>query len=135
MNLAEFGLTELTNIEKDNALKSILNSANLLSSIVNDILDFSKIEAGKLDIENINFNLHEIINDAVQPLKKQASDKGIKFVLTVDENVAVTLKGDPTRISQILNNLCSNAIKFTKQGLVNLKVCVKKLNKYTRYFI
>lgn len=126
LNLAEFGLTELTNIEKDNALKSILNSANLLSSIVNDILDFSKIEAGKLDIENINFNLHEIINDAVQPLKKQASDKGIKFVLTVDENVAVTLKGDPIRISQILNNLCSNAIKFTKQGLVNLKVCVKK---------
>ncbi|MBB1343457.1 response regulator [Pseudoalteromonas sp. SG43-7] len=125
LNLAEFGLAEETSLEKDNALKSILNSANILSSIVNDILDFSKIEAGKLDIENINFNLKEVVNDLFKPLIKQASAKGIKLTLYIDEKVAATLKGDPVRISQILNNLCSNAIKFTNQGQVNLKVSVQ----------
>ncbi|MEI8617985.1 ATP-binding protein [Pseudoalteromonas sp. B193] len=126
LNLAEFGLAETSNIQKDNALKSILSSANILSNIVNDILDFSKIEAGKLNIENINFNLSEVINNVINPLMKQATDKGIKFIPSIDKNIATTLKGDPVRVSQILNNLCSNAIKFTQQGQVEFKVTVKE---------
>ncbi|MCK8120191.1 ATP-binding protein [Pseudoalteromonas sp. 2CM32C] len=125
LNLAEFGLSDSSNSEKDIALKSILNSANILSNIVNDILDFSKIEAGKLDIEHIDFNLKDVVNGVIEPLKKQASDKGIKFNVLIDKKVAETLKGDPLRISQILNNLCSNAIKFTQAGHVDLIINLK----------
>ena len=66
-NSAEFGLSDSSNSEKDIALKSILNSANILSNIVNDILDFSKIEAGKLDIEHIDFNLKDVVNGVIEP--------------------------------------------------------------------
>ena len=125
LNLAEFGLSDSSNSEKDIALKSILNSANILSNIVNDILDFSKIEAGKLDIEHIDFNLKDVVNGVIEPLKKQASDRGIKFNVSIDKKVAETLKGDPLRISQILNNLCSNAIKFTQAGHVDLIINLK----------
>lgn len=135
LNLAEFGLAETSNIEKDNALKSILSSANILSNIVNDILDFSKIEAGKLNIENINFNLSEVINNVINPLMKQATDKGIKFIPSIDKNIATTLKGDPVRVSQILNNLCSNAIKFTQQGQVEFKVTVKENSLNTQNIV
>lgn len=124
LNFAAFGLAETSIIEKDNALKSILNSAKILSSIVNDILDFSKMEAGKLDIENINFNLNDLINDLIKPLKKQACDKGITFTESIAKNLVPTIKGDPVRVAQILNNLCSNAIKFTKEGKVELNVRV-----------
>ncbi|EAW28747.1 histidine kinase response regulator hybrid protein [Alteromonadales bacterium TW-7] len=125
LNLAEFGLSDSNNNEKDEALKSILNSATILSNIVNDILDFSKIEAGKLDIEHIDFKLSEVINSVIEPLTKQALNKGIKLITSVDKKVAETLKGDPLRISQILNNLCSNAIKFTQAGQVELIVTVE----------
>nr|WP_288337945.1 GAF domain-containing hybrid sensor histidine kinase/response regulator [uncultured Pseudoalteromonas sp.] len=90
LNLAEFGLSDSNNNEKDEALKSILNSATILSNIVNDILDFSKIEAGKLDIEHIDFKLSEVINSVIEPLTKQALNKGIKLITSVDKKVAET---------------------------------------------
>lgn len=128
LNLAELGLAEQSNTEKNNTLKSILSSANILSSIINDILDFSKIEAGKLNIESIDFNLEDIVNNVITPLKKQATNKGIGFTLEIEPNVEKNLKGDPVRLSQILNNLCSNAIKFTKHGQVMLKVAANSKN-------
>jgi len=132
LNLAEFGMTETTTEEKDSTLKSILKSAHYLSNIVNDILDFSKIEAGKLEIEHIHFNLNDVISDVIKPQLQQASAKGIKLITSVDPKIADNLKGDPLRISQILNNLCSNAIKFTNFGQVELKVSVKSTTLQTQ---
>ncbi|WP_409424702.1 response regulator [Pseudoalteromonas sp. RW-H-Ap-1] len=132
LNLAEFGMTETTTKEKDSTLKSILKSAHYLSNIVNDILDFSKIEAGKLEIEHIDFNLNDVISDVIKPQLQQASTKGIKLITSVDPKIADNLKGDPLRVSQILNNLCSNAIKFTKTGQVDLKVSIKSSTLQTQ---
>ena len=132
LNLAEFAISEGTTEEKDNTLKSILKSAHYLSNIVNDILDFSKIEAGKLEIEHINFNLNDVISDVIKPQLQQASAKGIKLIKSVDPKIAENLKGDPLRVSQILNNLCSNAIKFTKTGQVELKVSIKSSTLQTQ---
>ncbi|TMP55923.1 response regulator [Pseudoalteromonas sp. S1612] len=132
LNLAEFAISEGTTEEKDNTLKSILKSAHYLSNIVNDILDFSKIEAGKLEIEHINFNLNDVISDVIKPQLQQASAKGIKLIKSVDPKIAESLKGDPLRVSQILNNLCSNAIKFTKTGQVELKVSIKSSTLQTQ---
>ncbi|WP_193050370.1 response regulator [Pseudoalteromonas undina] len=132
LNLAEFAISEGTTEEKDNTLKSILKSAHYLSNIVNDILDFSKIEAGKLEIEHINFNLNDVISDVIKPQLQQASTKGIKLITSVDPKIADNLKGDPLRVSQILNNLCSNAIKFTKTGQVELKVSIKSSTLQTQ---
>ncbi|MGB1201568.1 MAG: response regulator [Cognaticolwellia aestuarii] len=129
LNLAEFGLAETTLSDKDSSLTNILNSARYLSNIVNDILDFSKIEANKLEIEHISFDLKEVVNHVVKPHLKQATKKGIKLSLFIDPKSAATLQGDPIRISQILNNLCSNAIKFTKQGKVEVNVNVKEVAK------
>lgn len=132
LNLAEFAISEGTTEEKDNTLKSILKSAHYLSNIVNDILDFSKIEAGKLEIEHIDFNLNDVISDVIKPQLQQASTKGIKLITSVDPKIADNLKGDPLRVSQILNNLCSNAIKFTKTGQVELKVSIKSSTLQTQ---
>ncbi|KAF7769490.1 hypothetical protein PUND_a0619 [Pseudoalteromonas undina] len=132
LNLAEFAISEGTTEEKDNTLKSILKSAHYLSNIVNDILDFSKIEAGKLEIEHINFNLNDVISDVIKPQLQQASAKGIKLIKSIDPKIAENLKGDPLRVSQILNNLCSNAIKFTKTGQVELKVSIKSSTLQTQ---
>lgn len=132
LNLAEFGMTETTTEEKDSTLKSILKSAHYLSNIVNDILDFSKIEAGKLEIEHIDFDLNDVISDVIKPQLQQASTKGIKLITSVDSKIADNFKGDPLRVSQILNNLCSNAIKFTKTGQVELKVSIKSSTLQTQ---
>ncbi|WP_372859680.1 response regulator [Pseudoalteromonas sp.] len=132
LNLAEFGRSESTITEKDNALTSVLNSAHYLSNIINDILDISKIESGQLEIEHIDFSPSEIINDVVKPQSQQASAKGIKLNLSKDPSMAEVVKGDPVRISQILNNLCSNAIKFTHNGQVDIKVSVKKSTQNTQ---
>ena len=132
LNLAEFAISETTTDEKNSTLKSILKSAHYLSNIVNDILDFSKIEAGKLEIEHINFSLNEVISDVIKPLLQQASAKGIKLITSIDPKIADNLKGDPLRISQILNNLCSNAIKFTNFGQVELKISVKNSTLQTQ---
>ena len=132
LNLAEFAISETTTEEKNSTLKSILKSAHYLSNIVNDILDFSKIEAGKLEIEHINFSLNEVISDVIKPLLQQASAKGIKLITSIDPKIADNLKGDPLRISQILNNLCSNAIKFTNFGQVELKISVKNSTLQTQ---
>ncbi|WP_205663318.1 PAS domain-containing hybrid sensor histidine kinase/response regulator [Alteromonas facilis] len=124
LNLAEFAFKEESKEEKNSALKSILSSTQILTNIVNDILDFAKIDAGKLEIENIEFNLQELISSVEKPMLQMASDKGIQFITDLSPNIANVLIGDPVRISQILNNLCSNAVKFTELGQVTLKIDV-----------
>jgi len=99
-------------------------SANALLAILNDILDVSKIEAGKLDFENIAFNFKDIVNDIVVLHSLKAEQTGVYLVQQIDETLPEYLLGDPTRLRQIIVNLVSNALKFTRQGEVKVSIDV-----------
>ena len=102
-------------------------SADALLAILNDILDLSKIEAGKLSFENIAFNIKDIVKDIVVLHSLKAEQQSISLVQQIDESLPEYLLGDPTRLRQIIVNLVSNALKFTRQGEV--KVCIDVVNK------
>ena len=102
------------------------SSENLLT-LINDILDFSKIEAGKVELEATSFRLKDLIESLQQSFTFQAKEKQIDFIIDYDEDIPPTMIGDPVRLNQILNNLVSNALKFTKEGSVKLNV--KLLNE------
>jgi len=103
------------------AFVMIYNSGNLLLGIINNILDLSKIEAGKMEIAVIKYELASLINDIVQ-LNIMRNSKQIEFEVHVDENLPAQLMGDEIRIRQILNNLLSNAFKYTEEGRIKLSV-------------
>jgi len=103
-------------------LSRIYTSGNLLLGIINDILDLSKIEAGKLDIIASTYQPASVISDAAQLNILRSQDKPIMFELNINENLPAELIGDELRIKQILNNLLSNAFKFTDTGSVTLSV-------------
>jgi signal transduction histidine kinase/CheY-like chemotaxis protein/HAMP domain-containing protein len=123
---AILGITEIQlqneNILPDmqEALGEIYNSGYLLMDIINDILDLSKIEAGKLELVPVNYDVASLINDTVHLNLMRYDSKPVQFKLTVDENIPSTLYGDELRIKQILNNLLSNAFKYTDSGEVSL---------------
>ena len=100
----------------------IQSSAESLLTIINDILDFSKIEAGKLDFDIIDFNLPATIEGVTETLYLKAHKKGLEFGIFIDPAVPQHLIGDPNRLRQILINLTANAIKFTSQGEVVIRV-------------
>ena len=97
-------------------------SADSLLSLLNDILDFSKIEAGKLDIESIEFALRDSLDDTMKVLSFRAHEKGLELACIVSPDVPERLRGDPTRLRQIILNLAGNALKFTSEGEVVLRV-------------
>jgi PAS domain S-box-containing protein len=100
-------------------------SADNLMVLINDILDFSKIEAGKVELECIDFNFRNFINNVTAGFQMKAKEKSLDFIVDVDPKIPAHLIGDPTRLSQILTNLCCNAIKFTEVGNVALKADFK----------
>ncbi len=102
-------------------------SADALLAILNDILDLSKIEAGKLSFENIAFDFKQVVKDIVILHSLKAEQKGVFLVQQVDESLPELLMGDPTRLRQVIVNLVSNALKFTRQGEV--KIIVDVVNK------
>jgi PAS domain S-box-containing protein len=110
------------------ALYKIHNSGDLLLYIINDILDLSKIEAGKLEIMPAQYDIASMINDTVMLNVMRIGSKPIEFRLSVDENIPIRLIGDELRIKQILNNIISNAIKYTFKGEVKLTVSAEKTN-------
>ncbi|MCK9379479.1 MAG: response regulator [Sulfuritalea sp.] len=95
-------------------------AARSLLGIINDILDFSKIEAGKLDIEQVEFGLDAVLEQLTDAIGYQVEHKGIEFLIRYDVSIPPLLIGDPLRLGQIMLNLCSNAVKFTEQGEVEL---------------
>jgi signal transduction histidine kinase/CheY-like chemotaxis protein len=107
------------------ALGKIYNSGYLLLGIINDVLDLSKIEAGKLELVPVNYDVPSLINDTVYLNIMRFDSKPIVFDLEVDENIPLTLFGDELRIKQILNNLLSNAFKYTDSGKVLLSIAVE----------
>ena len=103
-------------------LKTLMFSAENLLKLINNILDFSKIEAGKIDIIHKEFNLKDIVNSLNHGFSMQAKEKQITFEVNLDHRIPNTIIGDPLRISQILNNLVSNAVKFTDNGGVTVYI-------------
>jgi len=108
------------------ALERIYNSGDLLLGIINDILDLSKIEAGKLELLPVQYDIASLIHDTVKLNIMRYESKPIDFKLTVSENVPSTLFGDELRIKQILNNLLSNAFKYTQEGQIELMLSADK---------
>jgi PAS domain S-box-containing protein len=105
-------------------------SADNLLVLINDILDYSKIDAGKITLEEVEFKLSDLIVSIEQSMLHKAQEKGIEIDLDLDEALPENVIGDPVRISQILNNLVSNAIKFTQRGLVRIEVKVKERTEH-----
>ncbi|HIJ78293.1 MAG: ATP-binding protein [Desulfobulbaceae bacterium] len=121
------GMAELlsrTNLDDDqkNYTETIMRSGRSLMSIINEILDFSKIEAGKLILENIDFRLREVIEETVNLLVEKAHKKGLELILAIPPQIPRLVKGDPERLRQVLVNLIGNAIKFTEQGEIIIRV-------------
>ena len=102
--------------------ESIIYSSNHLSMIISDILDISKIESGYIDLECAPFSIHNIIEQLKFSFDEEAQKKGIKFNTRIAPDVPIELYGDMVRINQIILNLCSNAIKFTQKGEVDIAV-------------
>ena len=113
--------TELSEKQK-NYIYKIDNSAKNLLEIINDILDFSKVEAGKLSIEKTNFNLFEVINNVIGLIELKAHEKNLEIIIDYDTTMGHTFYGDSLRISQVLTNLFTNAVKFTEKGEIYLYV-------------
>ncbi|HMH13638.1 MAG TPA: response regulator [Edaphobacter sp.] len=128
--------TELTREQRD-YLETVKLSADSLLNVINDILDFSKIEAGKIDLEEIDFNLCDCIERALKTLALFADEKGLELLCEVSPEISETVVGDPGRLRQILINLVGNALKFTMEGEVGLKVQVDLVgeNAATLHFI
>ncbi len=103
-------------------LTTILNSGQTLTTIINDILDLSKIEAGKLELENIDFNLTELIDETLALFIKPAAEKALQVTREIHPDTPAWVKGDPTRVRQLLLNLLSNALKFTQRGRIEVRV-------------
>lgn len=115
--------TTLTDEQRDYVRMLRASGENLLG-IINDILDFSKIEAGKLDLETIDFDLRTTIESVLELLTKPAHSKHLELVGLIYANTPSSVRGDPSRLRQILTNLIGNAIKFTEQGEVVLQVAL-----------
>ncbi len=113
--------TDISGKPRDYVTK-VHRAATVLLGIINDILDFSKIEAGKLHIEQVPFNLEEIVGNAASLFSSMVSERGIDLRVDMSPAVSDNLIGDPLRLSQVLTNLLSNAIKFTERGQVSLTV-------------
>jgi len=111
------------------ALNEIHNAGYLLLGIINDILDLSKIEADKMELVPINYNVANLISDTIHLNVLRYDSKPIEFTFQIDENIPVTLFGDDLRIRQILNNLLSNAFKYTDSGEVSLSVTAEGLEQ------
>ena len=113
--------TELTSNQHE-LLTLVKGSADALLGLLNDILDFSKIEAGKLDFETTDFQLRHILDDSIQAARFRAQEKGLDLSCQVHGDVPDGLRGDPMRLRQVVVNLVGNAIKFTHQGKVVIRV-------------
>ena len=118
--------SSITKQQRDYAL-TIKESGEAMLALLNDILDFEKIQRGKIELENISFDLHRLIQGMMTLMSGHAADKKITLTARMDDDIPRFVKGDPTRLRQVLLNLMGNAIKFTESGTVTL--FIKNLNQ------
>src|SRR5665648_143217 len=122
VGFSELALKTSLNPRQRNYLSKIKISSHALLGLISDILDLSKIEAGKLELEIATFSLEEVLQNAINQVSVKSHEKGLTLMVSIDENVPLSLNGDSLRLGQILLNLVSNAIKFTDKGEVTIRV-------------
>ncbi|MEA3513602.1 MAG: ATP-binding protein [Campylobacterota bacterium] len=122
LGMSHLALNTSLNDKQRNYLEKIDNSAKNLLGIINDILDFSKIEAGKLSLNEIDFNLNDLVDSSISLIQYKAKEKNLKLIVSYDKDICYNLIGDRLRISQILTNLLDNAVKFTTSGEIGIYI-------------
>ena len=122
VGLVDLARKEMLSEKVDSYLQKVTFSSQILMSVINDILDFSKIEAGKLDIETTSFSLHSLFENVLAIVAIRAQEKNLQVRFYVDPTIPPQCVGDPLRITQILLNLCNNAVKFTDRGSVKINI-------------
>lgn len=125
IGMLELALDTPLTTEQQDYLKTALDSAEALLTLLNDILDFSKIEAGRLDLETIDFDLRVAVESVAASMAPRAEAKGLEMACMVHHNVPTLLRGDPSRLRQVLLNLVGNAIKFTLRGDIVIRVMLE----------
>jgi signal transduction histidine kinase len=115
--------------------QAIRRSAEALLNIINDILDFSRMESGKLNLEHVDFNLRETVEDVVELLAEPAEKKGIELACYISGNLNTRVTGDPGRLRQVLSNIIGNAVKFTSEGEVLVRVATREENDENALFL
>lgn len=102
----------------------IKECADLILTITNNLLDLAKLESNKIELEEITFNLYDIIERSIKPFSVKINEKKLKLEVIIDSDVPFFVIGDPTRLTQVIMNLMSNAIKFTNEGKILLKISI-----------
>jgi signal transduction histidine kinase/DNA-binding response OmpR family regulator len=120
--------TELSSEQREYA-ETIKHSADSLLTVINDILDFSKIEAGRIDLEEVEFDLRSVIEEAAEVVAQRADEKGLELAVMVQPGLVEALRGDPVRLRQVFLNLLSNAVKFTETGEVVLRALAEPVSE------
>ena len=115
-------LTSDLNVDQRDQLNTIKHSGESLLHLINDILDYSKIDAGKIVLETRSFNLRSLMQNVSEPIRLQAEQKSVSLNVEIENTFPPLLVGDSTRLKQIVVNLANNAVKFTNQGSVNLRL-------------
>ena len=129
MGMAELLSGTELNEEQKQYLSAIQVSSQSLLAIINDILDYSKIEAGKLEIESVSFNIFELVENSLVIFTSLAQKKELILSSDISSDIPITILGDPTRIRQIILNFVSNAVKFTDEGSIHIKVYIESEDK------
>jgi two-component system, sensor histidine kinase and response regulator len=124
IGLSHLALKSVLDARQRDYLEKINSSAVSLLGIINDILDYSKVEAGKMTIETVDFDVEEVFQAVSTTTGMRAMENGVEFVFDITPDVPRRLRGDPLRIGQVLQNLCGNAVKFTREGEIVLSVAV-----------
>jgi signal transduction histidine kinase/DNA-binding response OmpR family regulator len=125
MGMTDLALETQLTPEQREYLETVKMSADSLLVVINDILDFSKIEAGKIDLEAVDFDLRDCLESTLKTLAIRADEKGLELLCEVAAEVPEVVRGDSTRLRQVVINLVGNAIKFTAAGEVAVKVQVE----------
>lgn len=125
------GFANLLNDEKltggqHKKVEAIQFASNTLLKLINEVLDYSKISSGKTNFETVDFNLHSLLNDVMFLCETLIIDRKIELLVEIDENVPKIIKGDPSKLSQVLLNLLGNSVKFVEQGFIKLEVFSKE---------
>jgi PAS domain S-box-containing protein len=126
MGMTDLALDTQLTAEQRDYLETVKASSDSLLTVINDILDFSKIEAGKIDLEAVDFNLRESLESTLKTVALRADEKALELMCDVAPEVPEFVRGDSTRLRQVIINLVGNAIKFTAKGEVAVKVGVEK---------
>lgn len=123
------------NEEQKEYTEGAIESSEILLNLIEDILDISKIEAGKLQFENIEFSIEDLVIKVVKVIVPKSQEKNLKLEINISKDIPHRVLGDPLRISQVLNNLLSNAIKFTASGSIVINVICNRMDSNTAYIL